>query len=93
MIPCATTVRTQSPDTDARVEERQLEAWRRMTPAQKLRVVSELVRASEELALAGLKQRHPAATGRELELRLAALRLERDLMVRWLDWDPELEGY
>jgi hypothetical protein len=64
-----------------------------MGPEQKLRIVSELVRASEELALAGLRQRHPAASGRELDLRLAALRLERDLMVRWLDWDPEREGY
>lgn len=86
-------VRAQSLDTDPAVEERQLEAWRRMTPAEKLRIVSELVRASEELALAGLKQRHPGATCRELDLRLAALRLERDLMVRWLGWDPEREGY
>ena len=86
-------VRTQSRDTDPAVEERQFEAWRGMTPARKLRIVSELVRASEELALAGIKQRHPDATGRELELRLAALRLDRDLMVRWLGWDPEREGY
>jgi hypothetical protein len=86
-------VKTQSLDTDPAIEDRQLEAWRRMGPEQKLRIVSELVRASEELALAGLRQRHPAASGRELDLRLAALRLERDLMVRWLDWDPEREGY
>jgi len=86
-------VRPQSLDTDPAVEERQIEAWRRMTPAEKLRIVSELVRASEELALAGLKQRHPGATGHELELRLAALRLPRDMMVRWLGWDPEREGY
>jgi hypothetical protein len=74
------------------VEARQLAAWRRMTPAEKLQVVSELVRASEELALAGIRQRHPHATGRELELRLAALRLDRETMVRWLGWDPEREG-
>jgi len=86
-------VRTQSLDTDAAVEQHQIEAWRRMTPAQKLRIVSEFVRASEELALAGLKQRHPAASSRELELRLAALRLDRDTMLRWLGWDPEREGY
>jgi hypothetical protein len=86
-------VTTQSRDTDPAVEARQLEAWRRMTPAEKLHVVSELVRASEELALAGIRQRHPHATGRELELRLAALRLDRETMVRWLGWDPEREGY
>ncbi len=86
-------MRTQSLDTDPAVEERQLEAWRQKTPAQKLHIVSELVRASEELALAGIRQRHPQATGRELELRLAALRLDRETMVRWLGWDPEREGY
>jgi hypothetical protein len=86
-------VRPQSLDTDPAVEERQLEAWRCMTPAQKLRIVGELVRASEELALAGIKLRHPDATGRELELRLAALRLDRDTMIRWFGWDPEREGY
>jgi len=86
-------VRPQSLDTDPAVEERQIEAWRRMTPAEKLRIVSELVRASEELALAGVKQRHPGATGRELELRLAALRLDRETMLHWLGWDPEREGY
>ena len=86
-------MRTQSLDTDPAVEARQIEAWRRMTPAEKLHIVSELVRASEELALAGIEQRHPGASGRELELRLAALRLDRETMVRWLDWDPEREGY
>lgn len=86
-------VRTQSLDTDPAVEERQIEAWRRMTPAEKLRVVDELVLATEALALAGIRQRHPAANPREVELRLAALRLDRELMVRWLDWDPAREGY
>ena len=85
-------MRPQSVDTDVEVERRQIEVWRRMTPAEKLGIVAGLVRATEELALAGLKQRHPGATDRELELRLAALRLDRDIMVRWLGWDPEREG-
>jgi hypothetical protein len=84
---------TQSLDTAPAIEERQLEAWRRMTPAQKLHVVCELVRASEELARVGLRQRHPRATERELALRLAALRLDRPTLLRWLAWDPEREGY
>lgn len=85
--------RAQSSDTDPAVEARQVEAWRGMTPAEKLRIVDELVRATEELALAGIRGRHPEAAPRELELRLAALRLDRELMVRWLDWDPAREGY
>jgi hypothetical protein len=84
---------TQALDTDSAIEERQLEAWRHMTPAQKLHVVGELVRASEELARVGVRQRHPRATAREIALRVAALRLDRQTLLRWLGWDPEREGY
>lgn len=84
---------TQSRDTTPDAERIQLEAWRRMTPAQKLRVVSELVRASEELARAGIRARHPDADDREVELRLAALRLDRSTMIRLFGWDPEIRGY
>ncbi len=83
----------QSLDTAPEIEQRQIEAWRAMTPAAKLRLVSELVRASEELALAGVRLRHPSADEREQRLRLAALRLDRATLVRWLAWDPEREGY
>jgi hypothetical protein len=83
----------QSRDSAPEIEERQLEAWRAMTPAEKLRIVGELVRATEELALAGVRRRHPGAGAREQELRLAALRLDRETMIRWLGWDPEREGY
>ena len=85
------TYRTQSRDTTPDAERIQLEAWRRMTPAQKLRI--ELVRASEELARAGIRERHPDADEREVELRLAALRMDRSTMIRLFDWDPEVEGY
>lgn len=87
------TATPQSRDTSPEIEERQIEVWRVMTPAEKLRIVSELVHATEELALAGVRLRHPDADEREQELRLAALRLDRETMIRWLDWDPEREGY
>jgi hypothetical protein len=83
----------QTSDSSPEVEDRQIEAWRAMTPAAKLHLVSELVRATEELALAGVRLRHPGASEREQRLRLAALRLDRETLVRWLDWDPEREGY
>ncbi len=83
----------QSLDSAPEVEERQIEAWRVMTPAAKLHIVSELLRATEELARAGVRLRHPRAGEREQQLRLAALRLDRETMIRWLDWDPEREGY
>jgi hypothetical protein len=85
--------RTQSRDTSAEIERRQIEAWRAMNPAQKLAIVSQLTLACEELARAGIRERHPNATGREIELRLGALRLGRDTMIRVFGWDPEQQGY
>ena len=87
------TYRTQSRDTAREAERIQVEAWRRMAPAQKLRIVSELVRATEELARAGIRERYPDAGEREVELRLRALRLDRATMIRLFDWDPEIRGY
>jgi hypothetical protein len=85
--------RTQSPDTSPEIERRQIEAWRRMEPWEKLRVVTELMRATEELAVAGIRERHPDATPREIQLRLGALRIDRETMIRAFGWDPEKEGY
>ncbi len=48
--------------------------------------------ASDAMAMAGLRSRHPQASEEELRLRLAALRLGRDLMVRAFGWDPEALG-
>lgn len=48
--------------------------------------------ASRALARTGIRARHPDADEREIRLRLAALRLDREAMVRWFAWDPEIEG-
>ena len=85
--------RTQSRDTSAETERRQIEAWREMNAAQKLAIVSQLTLAAEEMARAGIRERHPTATGREIELRLGALRLDRDTMIRVFGWDPAKQGY
>jgi hypothetical protein len=80
--------RTQSRDTSAEIERRQIDAWRAMNAAQKLAIVSQLTLATEELARAGILEPHPSATGREIELRL-----DRDTMIRVFGWDPEKQGY
>jgi len=64
-----------------------------MLPWEKLRLVEQLVRASEDLALVGIRARHPGSSPRELELRLAALRLDRRVMIELFGWDPLREGY
>ncbi len=64
-----------------------------MSPREKAERVAELIRACDELALAGIRERHPGASERELQLRLASFRLPREVMIRLFDWDPAREGY
>jgi hypothetical protein len=67
-----------SADSAVEIEDRQIEAWPRMSPAERLQVSREMTRAANELALADMRHRHPHATERECFLRLAAVRLGAD---------------
>ncbi|MEM7248919.1 MAG: hypothetical protein AAF533_26540 [Acidobacteriota bacterium] len=71
--------RTQSPDTSREIEELQFARYRAMPGWRKLQLVSELCLASQRIALAGLKERHPEASERELQLKLAEMRLPPEL--------------
>ena len=66
-------------DTDAAIETRQIEAWRQMTPEQKLMLVMQMNAAVRELALAGVRDRYPHASPREQFLRLAQVTLGNEL--------------
>jgi hypothetical protein len=46
-------------DTPAEVEERQIQAWREMSPADKAALVAGLTNATYALARAALRERHP----------------------------------
>ena len=58
-------------DTSADQQRHYSELLRRLTPAQRLRKAAELTATVRLLALAGLRQRHPEADARELQVRLA----------------------
>ena len=58
-------------DTSPDVERMQIDAWRRMTPAEKAAIVTGLSIAVHRLAAAGVQHRHPGASTRERFLRLA----------------------
>ena len=70
--------------------------WRgyaEMAPAEKLQRGVELNHAVEALAAARIREQYgPEISDRELELRLAALRLDRETMVRVFGWDPKARG-
>lgn len=69
-------------DTPPDIEARQIEGWRRMTPAEKARLIVATSQAARDLALAGIRDRYPDATPREQFLRLAILTLGRELAGR-----------
>lgn len=80
-------------DTDPKVRAMMIEAYRRMTPAEKLQRVIDLNRAVEAMALARIRKWYgPNLSEREEKLRLAALRLPREIMIEVFDWDPEVHG-
>jgi len=91
--PAAPHYRTQSADTAFDVERLLVEAYRRMPAWEKAHRVAEMLQALDTLALAGIAERHPQATEQEQRLRLAALRLDGDTMVRAFAWDPAVHGY
>ncbi|RPI29102.1 MAG: hypothetical protein EHM61_02830 [Acidobacteria bacterium] len=80
-------------DTDPETMKRLVEAYRRMTPQEKMRCVSEMTKAVQYMALARIRKQRGTITERELRLRLASLWLDRETMIRVFDWDPDREGY
>ena len=85
--------RPQSPDTDPTVERYLFDRLRNLPPWRKAEMLSASTRAAYGLAMAGLRQRYPAAKEPELRRRYAALVLGRDASIALFDWDPEREGW
>lgn len=80
-------------DTDPEIERLQIERYRAMTPTQKMQRVIDLNRTAEAMATLRLEKQYGPLSKSELELRLAALRIDRETMIKVFDWDPEQQGY
>jgi hypothetical protein len=74
--------RSQLDDTSHDARRVQQALYASMTSAEKLRRMSELTLAANQLALAGLAARYPRESRQELLLRLARLRLGADVVDR-----------
>jgi len=83
----------QSHDTSPQIRKIIIAGYRRMTSQQKLKRVTELTQAVQQLALARIRKQYGECSEREQQLRLASLWLDRDTMIRVFDWDPEVKGY
>ena len=81
------------PDTPLEIEEMVLEGLRKMSPIEKIKRIQELNRSVETMAATRIRSQYGPLSERELRLRLAALRLPRDVMISVFDWDPEEHGY
>ena len=80
-------------DTPSHIQEMIIEGYRRMSPQEKLKRVSELTKAVQQLALARIKKQYGPISEREQQLRLASLWLDRETMIRVFQWDPREKGY
>ncbi len=69
-----------------------VEACRRMTPAAKFARVQALNEGVLQMAAARIRQQYEPLTERELRLRIAALWLDDETMLRVFDWDPRVQG-
>lgn len=85
--------RPQSPDTEEASERYLFDRLRDLPPWRKAEMLSVATRSAAELAMAGLRQRHPAASAAELRNRFAALVLGREAAIEMFDWDPHREGW
>lgn len=83
----------KSPDTDPRAEKVLIELIRKAPIWRRLEMVSNLVRTGRTFSMIGLKSRYPQASPEELHRRMAALWLDREIVIRVYGWDPEAEGY
>jgi hypothetical protein len=87
-------MKTLSADTPPEIEEILLERYRQMTPFEKLMQVWELNQMAQQMAALRIQAQYgPGLSEHELRLRLAALWLDREMMIEAFGWDPEIEGY
>jgi hypothetical protein len=85
---------SRASDTPPEIEAILLEGYRRMAPHEKLARVTELNEAVRQMALARIRATYgPGLSEHEERLRLAALWLDRETMIRAFAWDPEIQGY
>ena len=80
-------------DTSPEAEAVLLEHYRGLEVHEKVRIVLDLSRFTDEVALEGLRDRYPEAGERELRVRLAALKYGRELVLEAFAWDPEIQGW
>ena len=86
------TWREMNADTTPEVEAILFKLWRETPAWRKFELLDGLNRTARQLALAGLRQRHPNASKEELRRRLATLILGEELAAQVYDSAPNQSG-
>jgi hypothetical protein len=76
-------------DTDPAAFAKLIEIQRSMTMDQKLAMMWDLSDMLAQLAEENVRRLYPQATEREVFLRTASRRLDRETMIRAYGWDPQ----
>ena len=77
-------------DTDPKALALFIELHRKMTPGERVARVFEMTAFQEGLQRSSVRSMYPDAGEREVFLRVAARRLDRETMMRVYGWDPAL---
>lgn len=80
-------------DTSPEMERILIEGYSRMTPTQKLQRVESLNRALVLLQKARIRAEYGDVSDEEMRMRLGALRLGRETMIKVFGWDPDEKGW
>ena len=80
-------------DTHPKIRQMQIEGYRRMTPQQKMQCMTDLINAARRMAATRIRKQYGDISEREMQLRLGALWLDRETMIKVFDWDPVEKGY
>lgn len=83
----------QSLDTDLETERIWFERLAALPSWRKFEMVSAASRAAGDLAIAGIRARHPGADEQEVRKRWVALTMGRELSLELCGWDPHVEGW
>jgi len=80
-------------DTSPEAQQFLNEAYRQMTPTEKLQRMASLNRALVMLQRARIRAQYGDIPEEEMRLRLGALRLGRETMIKVFGWDPDEKGW
>lgn len=84
---------TNTNDTSDFAEKIMIDAYRKMSPRQKIQQVVSLTQTVQKMALTRLRDQYGPMTEQEEKLRLASLWLSQQTMIRLFNWNPEEKGY